>query len=476
MYTANMRFAAALLVAIVALPGCVATRDAIALAGGVATLEALFTVKAEGARFSLRAITRAPHCPDVLWSGASGERMRIRAEPALLPLRGDSAQADAKPARFDALVCEVDWPQRATAATVHNRTLRAPSAAPQRIVLIADTGCRMKASENAFQACNDPARWPFADVAKNAAALKPDWVIHIGDIHYRESPCPVGNDDCAGSPWGYGADAWRADFFEPATPLLAAAPWVFVRGNHESCFRAGQGWFRFVDAAPYTTARSCDIAANDAEADFTEPYAVPLGGGAQWVVFDSSKSSGKPYAVTDPAFAKYAAQIEQVATLAKQAEHSFFLSHHPLFAFAPQTKKNGAEAAKPGGSGGLQSAFASRYAERLLPDEVSVVMHGHVHLFQAMSFSTNHPASMILGNSGSANEGRAPTEIAPGTAAYPGALVDDYAAHSDFGFALLERVSPTSATQWRLTEYDVAGNAKIRCEIQGQKSRCSAAK
>ncbi len=53
--------------------------------------------------------------------------------------------------------------------------------------------------------------------------------------------------DCAGSPWGYGWDAWNADFFTPAAPLLAAAPWAAVRGNHESCARAGQGWWRFLD-------------------------------------------------------------------------------------------------------------------------------------------------------------------------------------------------------------------------------------
>ena len=30
--------------------------------------------------------------------------------------------------------------------------------------------------------------------------------------------------------------------------LLAAAPWVFARGNHELCSRAGPGWFYFLDA------------------------------------------------------------------------------------------------------------------------------------------------------------------------------------------------------------------------------------
>ena len=82
------------------------------------------------------------------------------------------------------------------------------------------------------------------------ATARPDLVIHVGDYHYREDACPAGHAGCAGSPFGYGFDAWNADFFGPAAPLLAAAPWVMVRGNHEDCSRAGEGWFRFLDRAP----------------------------------------------------------------------------------------------------------------------------------------------------------------------------------------------------------------------------------
>jgi hypothetical protein len=62
-------------------------------------------------------------------------------------------------------------------------------------------------------------------------------------------PCPAGNTGCANSPYGYGWEAWNADFFEPSEPQLAVAPWIMVRGNHETCDRAGDGWFRFLDHA-----------------------------------------------------------------------------------------------------------------------------------------------------------------------------------------------------------------------------------
>src|SRR5580693_3599603 len=71
----------------------------------------------------------------------------------------------------------------------------------------------------------------------------------------------------AAVPGAYGWDSWNADFFEPAVPLLAAAPWIMVRGNHEDCSRAGEGWFRFMDRAPFE--KSCR--------DFTGIFVARLG-------------------------------------------------------------------------------------------------------------------------------------------------------------------------------------------------------
>ncbi len=120
---------------------------------------------------------------------------------------------------------------------------------PQRILVLGDTGCRIKGAS--LQACNDPAQWPFPQLAAAAASLKPDLVIHVGDYLYRESACPAGNQGCAGSPWGDNWTTWQADFFTPAAPLLAAAPIVLARGNHEDCKRAGPGWTRLQGPAAF---------------------------------------------------------------------------------------------------------------------------------------------------------------------------------------------------------------------------------
>ena len=432
--------------------------------------ESVFTVQAEGQNVMVRVLTRATVCPAVSWDGQAGRRMDVRAAAATPALRGDSAQKDSKVAVFDVLTCEARWPMGALRGRVAGQDVPAPRAEIKRIVLIGDTGCRMKASENAFQPCSDPVKWPFAQVAKSAAALQPDLVIHVGDIHYRESPCPAGHAGCANSSWGYGFDAWQADLFEPAKPLLAAAPWVFVRGNHESCYRAGQGWFRFVDAQPLQEERSCNDPTFDNLADYSAPYAVPLTVDTQLLVFDSSRTQGKPMTAKDVAYGKYLQQMQQVAQLARQKPENFFMSHHPLLAVAPVKDIN---RFKPGGTEGLQSVFSVLYPERLFPPGVSVAMHGHVHLFEAISFKSAHPLSLVLGNSGSAIEGLVPEVLPPGAKLYPGAEVEDYAARSEYGFATLDRLDPKIAGNWKLTEYSIDGVALIECVIARGKSRCS---
>ena len=431
--------------------------------------ESVYTVQAEGQQAIVRALTRAVSCPDIVWDSHTAQAMSVRAAPATVAVRAGGGQAENKEALFDVLTCEAAWPTGALTARVAGREVPAPKADIRRIVIIADTGCRMKASENAFQPCNDLEQWPFARIAQSAAALKPDLVIHIGDMHYRESPCPKGEAGCADSPWGYGYDAWQADFFNPAKPLLAAAPWVFVRGNHESCFRAGQGWFRFMDRQPWRQARSCNDPKFDQDADYSDPYAVAIGPDTQFVVFDSSKTSGKPFSVKDPAYGKYKVQMLAVDQLTTLKPHSFFMSHHPLLAVAPAAKS---KPARPGGNAGLQSVFETLYPRRLFPDNVDVTLHGHIHFFEAISFKTAHPAALVLGNSGSANEGGIPFSLPPDMQPYPGAVVEDYAARSDYGFASLDRIGLEASGRWLLTEYDTAGGAVLRCNILGSKSKC----
>src|SRR6516165_7037626 len=175
-------------------------------------------------------------CPSVSFDGIAVP-MIVRSEPA-------QKLAGVKPALFPVFGCEVAVPAGWVAAVLDRKPLPLARPNPQRIVIFGDSGCRLFNRATA-QACNDPNSWPFPKIARAAAFSRPDLVIHVGDYEYRETTCPVGNMGCAGSPWGYGWDAWNADFFQPAAPLLAAAPWVMLRGNHENCSRYGADVSRF---------------------------------------------------------------------------------------------------------------------------------------------------------------------------------------------------------------------------------------
>ena len=190
--------------------------------------------------------------------------------PVLHTDRGDMPDAvrAAANANFPLICSAADSARERQRRTVSGTALPVPVANPQRILVLGDTGCRLKGA--VLQACNDPAKWPFPEVAAAAASLKPDLVIHLGDYLYRESACPAGNLGCAGSPWGDNWTSWQADFFTPAAPLLAAAPIVLARGNHEDCKRAGPGWMRLQGPAAFDQRAPC--------ATHQPLYTVDLGG------------------------------------------------------------------------------------------------------------------------------------------------------------------------------------------------------
>lgn len=411
--------------------------------------------------WEVRALTIADACPSLEWDGADLP-LRERAPPVTVAPRGD-ARASAMPAVFKARSCETLVPANASRLRVARFGLPVPHAELHRIVLMGDSGCRMKDADDAFQDCSDPQAWPFASVNAMAARMHPDLVIHVGDLHYRESPCPAANAGCTGSPWGYGEDVWMADFFIPAEPLLANAPWVIARGNHEACNRAGLGWFRFLAPTDFSPTLSCVSPADDGEADFTHPYAVPLDAETQLIVFDSAAMSGKPYKHDAPAFLRYARLMDEVDILARAKPHSIFVNHHPALAFGGSASGQ----AKPG-TAGLISVLEARDPARLYPAGVDLVVNGHVHMFQALDFSSGHPAEILTGNGGSQMEGHVDANSAFRTTVAPGAVLAHFETQPGFGFATLDRV----AQAWELKEWTPGGELLRRCMIRGPRLDC----
>lgn len=423
-------------------------------------LAAYVVLGPQGAAYA-RAIVSGDACPSLRVDG-DDVTMLTRAAPATPSQRPGQGKASA----FAVRVCEAPVPPGARTARIDGQRLPLPTALPQRIVVLGDTGCRIKQAEHAYQNCTDAAAWPFAAVAAAAAGEHPDLVVHVGDYHYRESACPA-DQVCAGSPWGYGWDAWNADLFVPAQPLLAAAPWVVARGNHELCSRAGQGWFRFLDIAPYQAARSCDGPDDDADADFTAPYAVQLGGNWQLILFDSARAS-RAFDRTRPAdaraYARYVADLQTVKALAAApGMHSIFVSHHPVLGFSVE-----AGAPPVFGNAALLEPMQAVAGARYFPAGVDLSLHGHVHTFQALDFLSDHPASVVAGHGGD-NLDRDMTEAVDET--YP--IAPDVRVHfvahaSRFGYLVLER----AGSSWGLQARALDGTILARCTLDGAHLAC----
>lgn len=432
-----------------------------------AAIQSAFTLLGENGQGIARVITTAATCPDLSQDGTTAT-MTVRMRPATVALRPTASSAvDSKPSEFPVLTCETVLDKNVRAVQVAGHSLPVPKAEPKRILVLGDTGCRLKKADNAFQACNDAAGWPFRQISDTAASFKPDLVVHVGDYHYRETACPDTNPGCAGSPWGYGWDTWNADLFQPAASLLKAAPWVVLRGNHESCARAGQGWWRFLDPRPLVAGRDCNLEADDVHGDFSAPYAVPVGGSAQLIVFDSAKVPINPLAESDTAYQIYMEQFKTVNRLADAASFNIFMNHHPILGFAPRKMQDGTISTWPGNAA-LQAIMERIHAKRLFPAKVQVTLAGHVHLFEVLSFATDHPIQLVAGNGGSANSANLPQTLAVGATPYPDAVIRSFASSRTYGFMTLERQDKA----WLMQAWDKSGGLMAECRLENQETTC----
>jgi hypothetical protein len=385
---------------------------------------------------SARAITDDAACPAVIFDGVAAP-MATRSAPG-------QNFGNVKQASFPVRGCEVAVPAGAVVGLLDGKPLPLPRPNPQRIVMFGDTGCRLKTGDPT-QACNDPNAWPFPKVAAVAAAAHPDLMIHVGDYEYREDACPAGNAGCAGSPSGYGWDAWNADFFQPAAPLFAAAPWIMVRGNHEDCDRAGEGWFRFLDPSPMAPA--CR--------DLTGDYVVRLGGFGV-VVVDSAK-------VKDSA----GENSEQVPILRRQFVD--VLAKIPAYAWLATHKPVNGMLAKPGDR--QVNIVANKVLQAALgadtPASVRMDVSGHIHFFQAVDFGGARPPQLVVGTGGDNLEGM-PTASVAG-ADINGLKALNAVTYSGFAYMVWDRAGDNV---WSGTLFDVDGKPLNRCRLAERALSC----
>lgn len=353
---------------------------------------------------------------------------------------------------FPVLVCQ----QRLDGTPVQLPGMPRPAAAPptrvRRVVGIGDTGCR--ASE---QTCAYPS-WPFAAVANQARQAGGDVTVHVGDYIYRETVRDCGGTTPCGDNWA----AWRADWFAPVGELLASAPWVFARGNHEDCTRGGTGWFLFFDprAVPDTTDR-CALT--------TDPYAVQLPGVGTLLIMDTAcapwYSTGcwplNGQNDTTRAIAAYARQYAQLPRLIPPGQPAWLVTHVPTWArdFPGQLDSIGAYI--------LQQAQRRTFAGGELPAAVALSLVGHVHAWEGLDFAAPRTPILVLGDGGTSESVGLPSAMSSPAG---GVAVEGYWAGLAFGYTQLQA---TDDGGWSVTLVPLPGTGTgMTCRLSNGQLTC----
>jgi hypothetical protein len=373
-----------------------------------------------------RAVTDRGACPALALDGVA-IAMTVRSSPN---------------AEFPVTSCAAALPAGVAEITMDGRPMSPPPRALNRIVVIGDTGCRMK--NEAMQACNDPVAWPFRQIADQAAYLKPDLIIHVGDYHYRETPCPTGNRGCAGSPVGDNWAVWRADFFSPAEALLPAAPWVFVRGNHEICDRGGHGWTRTIEPYPFDPAEPCAAA--------RQPYLARLPGLTLAVLDSSSAGESKIDEAQLPGFRRQFAALAETLT-----DPSWLVLHRPIWGIAH---------AKNGVTDGANLTLGAA-AAGTMPAAIAMMLSGHIHTFQLINYQGGQPPQIVAGHGGDNLDRDIPADLS-GLAINGAHIARGVNYPAAFGFLTLDRADKG----WTVTDYDTHGVAVRKCALEGRTISC----
>lgn len=270
-----------------------------------------------------------------------------------------------------------------------------PGGRPENIAVIGDSGCRIPSAPAPMQRCT-PAGWPFKQVSDSAARrpARPDLVIHVGDYLYRSAPQRQRRPLCGDASLGNDVHTWGClvtDFFEPAAELLKTAPFVFVRGNHENCGRAGSVWFRYLAA---------DLKPNACD-DYSPPVRINAGR-LGLLLMDTSCASDEetPRSCNHSGLVgRYTAQFNEINSSLVRGGDNFLLSHTPLWAVNGQTGASNPEWIDRD----LDAALTASSLHRL-DSRVTFVLSGHVHLYQMLAVTsattTPRPPQLTVGAAG----------------------------------------------------------------------------
>lgn len=368
-----------------------------------------------------RVITAANRaCPALVWRGgksAENISMQRRTNP--------------DPERFPVHVCEARYPF-ARPMRVEGTSIDLPAVHRHvsSVHILGDTGCDPDKTHP--DAPCRPGYWPFSALAHAVAGTttSADLLVHVGDYDYRGTPgkirvrgqtvrvydagdhaprgeCrlpgPYYEQNSAASETPNRWETWWLDYFQPAQTLLPAAPWIFLRGNHELCSRAGPGWFYLLDSNSALLGEgaaqlTCPPAGSESPHRFTPPWVADLGN-LDLIVLDSANAcdSGLLHADT---YAQQFSSIRKQYT-ARSDKPSWLLSHRPLWGVVKsQSGGSCSNGDTPEPVACINQTLQYAVDKHPLPDTTRLVVSGHMHRFQAINPGESGVAQLVIGNSG----------------------------------------------------------------------------
>ncbi len=394
------------------------------LAAPAPPVKAAYTVVAQSRQGDTLAIARVildganTACPLLVRGDGSGAPVQTR------------ARINPAPKNFPVRVCEAVINASAVVGDTEFRLPALPSKV-RHLVVVGDTGCKPKDQNGCHQ--HSRHHWPFNRIAKSAAKSAPDLVLHMGDYNYRGTPGHIqvngtkvqvydagdntGTACCKLSGPYYGQNSpgsdtpdqwqnWWLDFFEPAADLLAAAPWVVARGNHELCSRAGPGWFFFLHPGSSlpevgTGERVCPPATDTKPLVFDTPYRIDLPS-LSVVVLDSANACDQGD-LHQTHFDRQFKSIQKLVDTASPDNRVWLQSHRPLWAVKKADGTSAPGSMDPSGKYAyIDQTLQAAFAKHPLRKPLSLVVSGHMHRFQVISFEgdSRRPSQLVVGNGG----------------------------------------------------------------------------
>lgn len=334
---------------------------------------------------------------------------------------------------FPITVCEAKYPF-ATIMRVGNSEVMLPKVNKniEKVTVFGDTGCK-----SSHQDCDlDSDNWPFPSLVSKAAQGKfnADVVLHMGDYNYSGTPGNIkikgmnqsvqvydagdntnqGLCKIPGAYYGQNSIGsmspdswkhWKSDFFSAAKPLFSQVPWVFARGNHELCSRAGPGWFYLLDPnssllGQYNAQLSCPAANNPTPQILSAPYILQFPT-LNLAMVDSTNACDYGLLNSENYINQFSILKNLIKTAASDDKPTWIQTHRPIW---------GVDKLDSGGSCGknksnkyciVNKTMQNAMKQYRLPKAVNLIVSGHMHRFQLVDFkSDKHPDQLVVGNGG----------------------------------------------------------------------------